>query len=92
VLYPNIEGDYYKTFGIVGMWEDQAALENSKTKYKIIAIIFVFCAFNLFVSMILTMVTSPGNIPENTEWDMPLIDEGQGLAPQGELAVSKATS
>jgi hypothetical protein len=25
--------------------------------------------------MILTMTTSPGQIPEDTEWDMPLSDE-----------------
>lgn len=62
-------------FGIVGMWEDQAELEKSKSKTKYLAVIFFFCSFNLFVSMLLTMTTSPGQIPENTEWDMPLSDE-----------------
>lgn len=57
------------------MWDDQAALANSKLKTQYLIVIFVFCGFNLFVSMILTMTTSPGHIPEDTEWDMPLSDE-----------------
>jgi len=62
-------------FGIVGMWDDQTTLEKSKLKTKYLIVVFTFCAFNLFVSMILTMTTSPGHIPEDTEWDMPLSDE-----------------
>ena len=62
-------------FGIVGMWDDQPALEKSKMKTKYLLVVFTFCAFNLFVSMILTMSTSPGHIPEDTEWDMPSGDE-----------------
>jgi uncharacterized membrane protein len=62
-------------FGIVGMWDDQVALEKSKLKTKYLTVVFAFCAFNLFVSMILTMKTSPGHIPEDTEWDMPQSDE-----------------
>ena len=57
------------------MWDDQASLEKSKLKTKYLIVAFAFCAFNLFVSMILTMTTSPGQIPEDTEWDMPLSDE-----------------
>ena len=57
------------------MWDDQASLEKSKLKTKYLIVVFAFCAFNLFVSMILTMTTSPGQIPEDTEWDMPLSDE-----------------
>jgi len=29
----------------------------------------------LFVSIILTIKTSPGHIPEDSEWDMPEVEE-----------------
>ena len=53
------------------MWPNQQALESSEQTAKILAVIFAFCAANLFVSLILTITTSPGLIPEEREWDMP---------------------
>jgi len=47
-------------------------MENESNKAKILAIIFVICSINLFVSIVLTITTSPGYIPEETEWDMPI--------------------
>jgi hypothetical protein len=35
---------------------------------------FAFFAVMLFASIVLTITTSPGYIPEDTEWDMPLED------------------
>ena len=31
----------------------------------------MFTTINLFVSIILTINTGPGKIPDDTEWDMP---------------------
>lgn len=53
------------------MWEDQTQLETDRTIAKVLAVIFVFTSINLFVSIILTINTSPGHIPDDTEWDMP---------------------
>ena len=46
-------------------------MESDKTKAIILTVIFVFCSINLFTAIILTITTSPGYIPEDTEWDMP---------------------
>lgn len=53
------------------MWPNQQALESSQTTAKVLAVLFAFCAINLFVSLVLTITTSPGLIPEEREWDMP---------------------
>lgn len=70
-LYPSILGDYYGTWGIAYMWPNQQALEESQYDAKLLALVFVFSSTNLFISLIMTITTSPGLIPEDREWDMP---------------------
>ena len=40
-------------------------------------LVWLFAIFSvlLLVSIVLTITTSPGYIPEDTEWDMPMQDE-----------------
>ena len=33
--------------------------------------IVAFCVLSLFINILLTIYTSPGNIPADREWDMP---------------------
>ena len=65
------------------MWEDKKDMESDRTKAIILSVIFVFCSINLFAAIILTITTSPGYIPEDTEWDMPAesddMDEEESL-------------
>jgi hypothetical protein len=53
------------------MWENEEQLEADRTVAKFLTAIFIFTAINLFVSIILTITTGPGGIPDETEWDMP---------------------
>jgi hypothetical protein len=53
------------------MWGSQEEMEADMAKGKWYAAIFAFTSVNLFVSLILTINTSPGQIPDETEWDMP---------------------
>lgn len=64
-------GDFYGTWGIRDMWKSQEELEASKTTSRYLAVFFGFCVINLLTSMVLTMTTEPGYIPEDREWDMP---------------------
>lgn len=70
-LYPSILGDYYGTWGIAYMWSNQQELEASQKSATYLAFVFLFSSTNLFISLIMTITTSPGLIPEDREWDMP---------------------
>jgi hypothetical protein len=50
-------------------------MEKDMANSKIYAVIFGFCSVNLLLSIILTINTSPGEIPEEIEWDMPSATE-----------------
>lgn len=53
------------------MWENEEQLEADRTVAKFLTAIFIFTSINLFVSIMLTITTPPGGIPDDTEWDMP---------------------
>jgi hypothetical protein len=38
---------------------------------KIYAIIFAIFSINLMISIVMTIRTPPGSIPDDSEWDMP---------------------
>jgi len=46
-------------------------MNDSFISAEILLILFLFFSINLLVSMIKTMKTPPGYIPEDREWDMP---------------------
>jgi len=64
-------GDFYTTLGLADMWENEEQLEADRTVAKFLTVIFIFTSINLFVSIILTIMTGPGGIPRDSEWDMP---------------------
>jgi len=47
-------------------------LDADRTIAKFYIAIFIFFSINLFVSIVLTITTSPGYIPDDKEWDMRL--------------------
>lgn len=53
------------------MWESEESKERHAQRSKIYAIPFTIFSVNLLVSIILTINTPPGSIPEDIEWDMP---------------------
>ena len=83
-LYPTIKGDYYGTWGIAYMWPNQEALDSSRRSAKVLAVVFAFSATNLFISLVLTITTPPGLIPEDREWDMPDASQEDQRPPDNE--------
>jgi len=64
-------GDFYNTLGLPYMWQTEEEQLSDKRKAVFLTLIFLFIATNLIVSILLTIKTNPGNIPEDSEWDMP---------------------
>jgi hypothetical protein len=57
------------------MWEDVAEMQKDQKSVKFKVLFFGFCSTMLFISIVLTITTSPGHIPEDSEWDMPEVEE-----------------
>lgn len=85
-LYPMWIGDFYGTWGIRDMWKSEEELEAGKVSTRYLAVFFAFCVINLLASMILTMSVSPGYIPEDREWDMPLDQDKDEVPVNGDAA------
>jgi hypothetical protein len=66
------------------MWQDEAEMQSDRRKAFIRLPFFLFCSVNLFTAIVLTIVTNPGYIPEDTEWDMPDGEPIEDLLPNHE--------
>ena len=60
----------YTKIGFEMLWEDEANAERHSSRALLYGIVFIWFAANLLLSIIRTIMTSPGNIPEEKEWDM----------------------
>lgn len=60
------------------MWKDPAEMEHDQKWAGVKLIAFLFCSINLLFSIVLTITTPPGYIPEDNEWDMPTASEDTG--------------
>lgn len=63
-------GDFYGTQGLQSMWANKEEMETDKKWAIGKAAFFFFCSANLIISIVLSITTPPGHIPEDTEWDM----------------------
>ena len=52
------------------MWATREEMEDEMFRAKFLAVIFTFCCIVLVTSITLTIITNPGNIPEDREWDI----------------------
>ena len=52
------------------MWKDSVEREKALVRAYVLFGIFCFCALMLLMSIIQTIRTPPGGIPEDKEWDM----------------------
>lgn len=68
-LYPTITMDYTK-IGFEMLWENEPLAEKHSSRAVLYGIMFLWFSGNLLVSIIRTIGTNPGNIPEEKEWDM----------------------
>ena len=63
-------GDFYGTQGLQSMWTNKEEMETDQRWAVFKALFFFFCSANLIISIVLSITTSPGHIPDDTEWDM----------------------
>ena len=69
-LYPTISMDFSKVSFDAAWTEDKAEMESNKNKAIVYGALFAFTSTNLIISIIRTITTNPGNIPDHKEWDM----------------------
>jgi len=60
----------FSQIGFDEVWEDEAKAHRRAEAAKWHAGLFTFFGSNLLISIIRTISTSPGNIPDYKEWDM----------------------
>ena len=73
-------------------WTDsKAEMDNERKKAIIYAVIFAFTGSMLLISIIRTITTNPGNIPDHKEWDMSTEASG-GEESTGMIDVEKEKS
>ena len=70
-LIPCIKGDFESTLGIQDYWANSKDRDSDMYWAQVYAGIFGFCALNLLIAIILTIITNPGSIPSDREWDIP---------------------
>ena len=64
-------GDFESTLGIKDYWANSQERDTDMLYAQIYTGFFVFFCFMLFVAIILSIKTSPGEIPTEREWDLP---------------------
>ena len=62
--------DFSKVSFDAAWTEDKAEMESNKKKAIVYMGLFIFTSTNLIISIIRTITTNPGNIPDHKEWDM----------------------
>ena len=70
-LYPSFKGDFYGIIGLPDMYKNQQEMDEEMLSAKIYGILFAIFSMNLLISIIATIRTPPGSIPDDSEWDMP---------------------
>lgn len=66
-----MHGDFYKSLKIPDMWSSPQERRDGVFQAKVLSVLFGITSFCLLVNLILTIVTDPGQIPEDPEWNMP---------------------
>ena len=74
-LYPTIYMDFSR-IGFKSQWHDSEEEARSDSWAALVyLVLFSYFSLCLLVSLIRTIGTSPGNIPEDREWDMDYVRE-----------------
>lgn len=63
-------GNFDTLMGIPNLWKDSVEREAAYKKATVLLGVFSFLALMLGLSIVQTIRTSPGSIPEDNEWDM----------------------
>lgn len=65
-----IHGDFEKLLGISNPWTSVEEKQEARVKGIVLLSIFMALAFVTLSSIIMTIKTNPGGIPDDKEWDM----------------------
>ena len=63
-------GNFDTFIGVPNMWEDSLERQIAFEKGVILLIIFSITTIILLISILRTIITPSGGIPEDKEWDM----------------------
>lgn len=66
----------YSKIGFEAVWEEETVAKKHREMAIFYACLFGWFGTNLLVSIIRTISTNPGNIPDEREWDMVTDDNG----------------
>lgn len=69
-VVPNLSGDYTTLLGVANPWNNSVERKTAVYRTYSEIIIFNFEGLMLLISIIQTIRTSPGQIPDEKEWDM----------------------
>lgn len=69
-LYPCLAGSFQRTLGIPDQWTNSVEKEQNYNNAVRYLCVFSFLGVMCASSIIQTIRTNPGNIPEDKEWDM----------------------
>lgn len=67
------------------VWNDEVSMREDARKAQVYAWAFLWCATMLCISIVRTISTSPGNIPDHREWDMASQNETSGAEDEKAL-------
>ena len=70
IVYPALKGSYERTLNIPELWSNSLDQEHAYRRGILNAAVFGLLAIFLAASIIQTIRTNPGNIPDDKEWDM----------------------
>lgn len=71
----------FTKIGFKAVWRDNEAQAKSDSWGACIyLVVFLWFSLNLLIAIIRTIGTSPGDIPEDREWDMDDIEEDEQVA------------
>jgi hypothetical protein len=60
----------FSHIGFEVLWDEESKMREEATSAKYLAFVFAWVAGLLLVSIVRTIMSSPGTIPDNREWDM----------------------
>ncbi|CDW88034.1 UNKNOWN [Stylonychia lemnae] len=69
-ILPNLKQDYLHYLGVDNPWKSSIEKELNYMNSLVITIVFSIAALLLFISLVKTIITNPGHIPEDREWDI----------------------
>lgn len=65
-----MSGNFETQIGIPNPWSNTLERDSAFVKGLILLIVFAVCSLLLLISIVRTIRTKPGKIPEDKEWDM----------------------